>query len=399
LQGRITGVEKDGLQLVDFGKFKAFAKIDIPVRQGQIIPLKVIETDHGITLEVTPPTRSTAPTQAPAIPADSEAPAAASGVQRTPVPQGAHLPQRITIKPLEGGIAGQMLSPPTTADMATLREAVQDLFEETKAPGKAANLPDPLKTALANLEQILSPASPGGDPATLAARIADFVEHSGLYFEKRLEQTINRLQDGSTSMPPGEMATQPPIHNLMAKDLKPNLLILKQFIDQHASGDTLMDRHLPQALKTVVNQAVDHIVQQHLTATHKPADPVVPQVFSHPLLLPDPQRNARLKVYYAKKGRDDAQKPPRVSLLLEMDRMGPVRSDLWMVGKDLNVTFYVQETSVKTAIDEAQGQIKAMLENIFNTVGVSVRVNEKKIAAFDGEDLTDAGHRLVDLSI
>ena len=48
LQGRITGFEKDGLLLVDFGKFKAFAKIDIPVRQGQTIPLNVVKNENGI---------------------------------------------------------------------------------------------------------------------------------------------------------------------------------------------------------------------------------------------------------------------------------------------------------------------------------------------------------------
>ena len=399
LQGRITGIEKDGLQLVDFGKFKAFAKIDIPVRQGQVIPLKVIETDHGIALAVTARPRSAVPAQAPAAATDSEAPVASSGVQGTALPEAAHPSQRNTIQPAKGDSAGQPPSPPTTAEMATLREAVQALFDETKAPWKAVSLPDPVKTALANLERILNPASPGGDAATLAARIGDFVENSGLYFEKRLEQTINRLNDGPTPMPAGELSAQPPVHNLMVKDLKPNLLILKQFIDDQSFGGQKTDRHLPEALKSVVNRAVSHIAQQHLTATHKPADPVLLQVFSHPLLLAAPQRNARLKVYYSKKGRDDARKPPRVSLLLEMDRMGSVRSDLWMVGKDLNITFFVGEGAVKTAIDNAQGQIKTMLEDTFNTVAVSVVVNEKKIAAFDGEDLTIADHRLVDLSV
>ena len=54
LQGRITGFEKDGLMLVDFGKFKAFAKIDIPVRQGQTIPLTVVKNDNGIAFAVGP---------------------------------------------------------------------------------------------------------------------------------------------------------------------------------------------------------------------------------------------------------------------------------------------------------------------------------------------------------
>ena len=52
LLGRITGFEKDGQMLVDFGKFKAFAKIDVPVRPGQTIPLTVVKSEHGVALTI-----------------------------------------------------------------------------------------------------------------------------------------------------------------------------------------------------------------------------------------------------------------------------------------------------------------------------------------------------------
>jgi hypothetical protein len=117
------------------------------------------------------------------------------------------------------------------------------------------------------------------------------------------------------------------------------------------------------------------------------------------MFLTDTQRNARLKVYYAKKGRDDAHKPPRVSLLLDMDRMGAVRTDLWMVGKDLNITFFVKDSEVKETIESEHQRIGEMLKDIFNTVAVSVVVNEKKIAEFEGEELTVPNRRQVDLSI
>ena len=43
--------------------------------------------------------------------------------------------------------------------------------------------------------------------------------------------------------------------------------------------------------------------------------------------------------------------------------------------------------------------IGAMLDETFNTVAVSVVVNRKKIAEFEGEDLTRQNRRQVDLSI
>lgn len=154
-----------------------------------------------------------------------------------------------------------------------------------------------------------------------------------------------------------------------------------------------------ETLKSLVQRAVSHIEQQQLMATEKPLDPDLFQAFSHLLFLTDSHRNARLKVYYAKKGRDDAHKNPRVSLLLDMDRMGTVRADLWMVGKDLNVTFFVKEADVKAAIESEHHRIREMLSDTFNTVAVSVVVNQKKIAEFEGEDLTLPKRRQVDLSI
>ncbi|MBC2743036.1 MAG: hypothetical protein HGJ93_08310, partial [Desulfosarcina sp.] len=181
---------------------------------------------------------------------------------------------------------------------------------------------------------------------TLVARVRDFVENSGLYFEKRLEQAINTLQTRPTPMTPTELAGHPVIRDLMVKDLKPNLLILKQFLESQPLDQQGADRHMLETLKSVVQRAVSHIEQQQFMATEKPVDPDLFQAFSHLLFLTDTRRNARLKVYYAKKGRDDAHKNPRVSLLLDMDRMGTVRTDLWMVGKDLNITFFVKEEEV-----------------------------------------------------
>jgi hypothetical protein len=185
----------------------------------------------------------------------------------------------------------------------------------------------------------------------------------------------------------------------MVKDLKPNLLILKQFLDMQTRESQGTDRHMLETLKSVVQRAVSNIDHQQFMATEKPLDPDLFQAFSHMMFLTDTDRNARLKAYFAKKGRADDQKHPRVSLLLDMDRMGIVRSDLWMVGKDLNVTFFVQDAMAKAAIEAEHHRIGEMLTDIFNTVAVSVVVNEKKIAEFEGEDLSPSDQRQVDLSI
>ena len=405
LQGRITGFEKNGLMLVDFGKFKAFAKIDIPVRQGQNLPLTVVKTENGIAFTVGPKAKTMGFASLPLATAASVTPKGQTGVtQQAAVASQAHHAQPEIISNFSAKSAAVTVSPapaPTGAEIAVLREQIQQILDGTIQPRKtvATPLSTPMKGALINLQQALNPASPTGDMTILVARVRDFIENSGFYFEKRMEQAIQSLQARTTSMTPAELARQPVIRDLMVNDLKPNLLILKEFLDRQPIDSQGGDRHMLETLKSVVQRTVSHIEHQQFMATEKPVDPDLFQAFSHLMFLTDTHRNARLKVYYAKKGREDAQKNPRVSLLLDMDRMGAVRTDLWMAGKDLNVTFFVKEAEVKAAIETEHHRIGEMLRETFNTVAVSVVVNEKKIAEFDGEDLTLPNRRQVDLSI
>jgi len=362
LQARITGFEKNGLMLVDFGKFKAFAKIDVPVQQGQTVSLTVVKNDTGIAFAAGP--------KMPTI-----------GSVSQPSADGS--------------------PPPVAPEMAAMRAQIQRFLDGAIPPEKgfSASLPTPTRGALNNLQQALSPVSSTGDMATLVARVRDFVENSGVYFEKRLEQAINHLQHRSGSMTPSELAGKPVIRDIMINDVKPNLLILKEFLDGQPPDPREADRYMLETLKSMVQRAVSHIEQQQSMATEKPMDPDLFQAFSHLLCLTDSPRNARLKVYYAKKGRDDAHKNPRVSLLLDMDRLGTVRTDLWMVGMDLNVTFFVMDANVKAAIEREHQRIEEMLNDTFNTVAISVVVNQNKIDRFEGEDLSLPKLRQVDLSI
>ena len=378
LQGRITAFEKDGLRLVDFGKFNAFVKIDIPVRQNQVLALTVVQTDGGIAFM----TGNAANNSMDAVRQES--------------PGSPLNPNRAGSAPIPG------LSLPLLAgEMAGLRDSIEHLL----GPGMVQDgsvlmtLSPPVKAALVNLHAFLSPASPEGDLALLISRLRDFIENSGIYFEKRLERMIASFQARPTPMTLTELAEQPAIHDLMVKDLKPNLLLLKQFLDSQAVyWQRCGERHWFETLQRVVQGALAHIARQQVLATEKPVDPDLFQAFSHLMILTGGANNARLKVYYAKKGSRDARKDPRVSILLDLDRLGAVRTDLWMVGRDLKVTFFVQDSKIKAAIGSKLHRIIDRLEITFNTVAVSVLVNQNKIIEFDGEDLTIPNRRQVDVN-
>ena len=410
VEGRVTGFAKDGLILVDFGKFKAFAKIDVPVREGQILPLTVEKSEQGITFSIG---KKAPVTMAPQSSSSPVAHGASPEVirhraERQTLPSASTLQYTTPSADVRTGTKAHMaqspapFSPPTAPEMAQFRQQIQQLLGQPNMPEKpfAESLPPTTQAALTHLQQLLRPVSTTGDITTLMTSIREFVENSGVYFEKRVEAAIQNAQDRQVPMTPTELAQHPPIRDLMVKDLKPNLLILNQFLDSQAIDQKAEDRHVLETMKSVVQRTLAHIEQQQLGATEKPVDPDVFQAFSHLLMLADHRRDARLKVYYAKKGgKEDANKTPRVALLLEMDRMGTVRTDLWMVGKDLNITFFVQTPEIKSAISDVQDEVKSALNEKFNTVALSVIVNENKIEQFDEEDVSLNSRRLLDLSI
>ena len=405
LQGRVTGFQINGLHLVDFGKFKTFTKIDIPVRQGQTIPLVVSKSESGVALTVvgSPPSSHAenrlAPSAETVLTLENHASAARRATLSTPVAS-------MSAKPSAGQIPGAShppgrTQPPTPGEMVLMRAQVQCILEKGVRPvdGGSLQLSETMQKTLSNLQQALTPAATTGDIVALIDRIKAFVEHSGIYFEKHLEQAIHLLQERQPSLPIRELSRDPAIRELMTKDLKPNLLILNHLLGELQPDLKTADRHMLEALRGVVERAVSHIEQQQIVATEKPVDPSLLQAFSHLLVLLDTPRNARLNVYYPKKDREGSAKHPRVALLLDMDRMGAVRADLWAVDKNLNVTFFVKDEKIKTAIDAERHRIGEVLDKTFETVAVSVVINERKIVEFDDEALFIAEDRQINLSI
>ncbi len=303
----------------------------------------------------------------------------------------------------ESGTPPAPVSLPKVRDLAVLRKQLKSLSDTGDGGADEGDneIPPDVKAAIYNLRQALDPLLPEGDTTKLAGRIKVLVENCGLYFEKRLEKAIETSSGQlPESMKTEDLVRQPGIRHLMATDVKPNLLILKQFLDKSDQNVPSIKEQPLETMKRVVSKMLDHMEQQQQSAIQRPGKPELLQAFTHMMVLTGENRDARLKVYYAKKGRPathDTQ--PRISLLLEMDRMGTVRADLWMAEGNLNITFYVQDEKAKRAVENEQKRIGGVLANTFTTVSVGVVISEKKIAAFEGEDLKRTDHRQLDVTV
>jgi len=233
----------------------------------------------------------------------------------------------------------------------------------------------------------------------LLPRLKSYVDNSGLFFEKMLETVIAKLMDDSQTASTRQLANHPAVLNIVKNDLKANLFILKNYMENEATLQKAFDARTFSVMRKAVDGLLTDIANQQGRAVKQldPADPF--QVFTYTLPLEEEKQAARLKIYYQKNQKQGAKNGFQVSLLLSMDRLGKLRTDFYLLDKDLTITFFVKDQSIKARIQENYPEVQALLKPFFNQTRVRVIVSEKKIKEFDQEDVPSTSDRRVDVRI
>ena len=123
------------------------------------------------------------------------------------------------------------------------------------------------------------------------------------------------------------------------------------------------------------------------------------QVFSLALPLKDTGQNAKLKFYFPKKNKTGSENGFKISLFLDMDNTGEVRTDFFLLNKDLVITFFVSDDTRKMQFEEHFGEISVQLDPLFDSVILKTIVSHKKINDFHREDLDLGSDKQIDLRI
>jgi hypothetical protein len=190
---------------------------------------------------------------------------------------------------------------------------------------------------------------------------------------------------------------------IIARDLKPHLLVLKNFLSGlDAQGAAPLETHAKDMafLRQAVNQLTAHVQQQQEQAVRRSGEPDLYQVFTHLLPVKEQQQPVQLKVYYPKKGRPAEDDPQhRVSLLLMLDRLGPVRADLAMLERSLRIGFYVRDPQVQQVFEAHAQAVAEALAGVFDQVQINTQVSSEKIAQFEGEDLAGPAVGRIDVQV
>jgi hypothetical protein len=257
--------------------------------------------------------------------------------------------------------------------------------------------------ALGQLKAVLQPIPVGINANTdqIVRHLQQTIGGSGLFFEKEMaEVEANAVRSGSL---PGGETTGQPFRSVIANDLKAQLLQLKSFFagpEGYVEPLTDLSAKEVSFFKNSLKQMVTHLQDQQggMVSRIGESDPML--VITHHFYVEDQRQPVKLRVYYPKKGRkDQGEGLNRVAMLLNMDRLGPVRIDLAVFGDNLEVGFCVQSETARRILALAADQVEDALGKVYDRVQIVTRISEQKIAQFEREDLSGGGSGMIDIQI
>ena len=359
LIGRVLKLASDGRVLMDFGQFRAHAHIRWPVQHGQKLNLEVVETGSQLKLRVI---------------SDSD------GSRRISMP-------RLDF--------ARVLSAGDQKQVVALTERLVNSSQPVRLPQRILN-------ALTQLKAALQPAPISGESGIddLVLRLRHIFENSGLLFEKKLAETQpseNKVQ--SDQVKPSGIQARP----VLNQDLKAQLLILKAYfteLEAKPEGPAALTGKDLIYMRRSVEQLLAHLQDQQGRVMTRIGDNDQIVIVNHQLYLENQRSPVQIKLYYPKK--EHRKRRPgqyRLAMLLNMDRLGPLRIDMAMLEDVLEVGFFVESESVRDTLEARREQIVTVLQEGFRQVLMVARISHEKITNFQREDSPDPAFGRVDIQI
>ena len=346
--------------VIDFGNFRATADVKIPVTLGEELRVKVLASGEQLKMVV--------------IRSEPEKPSTTD-----------RLPGR-----LQAPVAGSLAT--AQAELKRILSQALDDHGGKPIPKSIINIFNVLTTYYEAIEL-------KEGIAKLIPQLKSYLENSGVFLEKNLENSLLKDQVSSETAAQRPDADRPEVTHILSRDLKANLMAFKVLVDE---GQVLQKFFNARSLETLIkgiDSLLEQITQQQGRAVvqRETAEPF--QVFTYLLPLNEEEQSARLKVYYQKKRHPGAEKGFRISLLLTLDRLGDLRADFFLLDKELSVNFFVKDDSTKLNLQNHLPELHELLHGFFDQIRLNVTVSEKKVTNFDHEDLQIAGQRRVDLRV
>ena len=358
---KVIEVQDHHRALVDLGKFRALAEVKFPVKAGAELLVKVSDTDGQLRLQVVDP--------------DSKDLAGRKNVLG-----------RLEI--LSFDVFNKIQS-----DFKQAARQILNLPPGHQLP------PEHIHRALVTLDTHFESIDLSKPATKWLPLLKSYVENAGFFFEKKFADIINKSAAQSEGEFSKELIRSPQIKMILSKDLKPILFMLKEYLGNPDSVSKFLNTRSLSSFKGSIDMLLADIFNQQNRAAHKLELPDPHHVFSFTLPLKEDQHKAKLKFYYPKNNKNGSKAGFKISLLLDMDKIGEVRTDLFLKEKDLSITFFVKDESRKTKFEENLDEISDRLAPLFDYLILKTVVSAKKIQDFHHEDLDLGSDKQIDLRI
>ncbi len=357
---KVIDVKDNHRALVDLGKFRALAEVKFPVKPGAELVVKVTGTEGQLRLQLIDPESR-----------------AVSGSK--------HVSSQLKILSFE--LFNRIQS--------DIRQTAHHILNrpDSQLP------PEHISRALATLDAHFESIDLTRNMEKWLPLLKSRVEDAGLFFEKKFADVIHQLADRPESDLTRELIRSPETKKILTQDLKPILFMLKEYLETPDSISKFLDTKSLSSFKGTLDMLLTDINNQQSRAVHKHELPDPYQVFSFALPLKDNQKKAQLKLYCPKKKQNGSRAGFKISLLLDMDRIGEVRTDFFLMKKDLSITFFVKDDLSKKQFENYIEEIREPLNSLFDYLILKAVVSEQKIQDFHHEDLDLDGDRQINLRI
>jgi len=360
LIGRVLEIKNSGNALIDFGRFRSLARTQFPVREGDVIDVKVLE--KGI-------------------------------------------PIRLGLKNSAQEISQQakktlsLIEFPSENILEKFQSETRKVLDHNNGIFKGRVVPIYVKDILARIVAHFGPMNIGKNSSELSSHLKSYIENSGIFFEKKIENVITKSFETNEKTSPKGLLESPEIRDIIKKDLKPNIITLKDFFDKKGLMLKILGTKNLQAIRSTVERFLAEMVAQQgdTTLRHDRLDST--HALTYTLPLAESNQRAKLKVYYSKKNKGKSEEGFKVSLLLAMDKIRQIRTDFLLMDKDLNVTFFVDDRKIKEYVDENSEEIVRLLRNDFKRVTLNVIISENEIEEFEMKDPGVVSTGIVDLKV
>jgi len=407
LTGRVIEIKEDGKVLIDFLKFRTIAKVKFPVKVGEKISVSVVEKGENIKFSLEN-NKSQIINSKEII--NSIKNQSAGDIKKLVSFLNEIIDTKEVInKNVKANIIENQIIEKTNKDFS-MKDKKGVINQEIAIPRetkivenifKMDDMPTKVKDIVKVLNTQFKPFGPAEDILKISSRLKALIENSGVFFEKNIASILEKIENISNIINSKvSTSNNKDVKNVIQNDLKPNLLILKEFFNEEIKLSGGKNKQLT-PIRDSIEELINNIGKQQDTAVKRNQNLDATQYFTFQIPLKD-KGKAKLRVYYNKKDKRDASSRGfNLSLLLIMENLGEIRTDFFLLKKDLNITFYVMDEDIRKKVSEKLGTIRDLLSNIFRFLNMSVIVSKRKIRQFDIEEIQGEEIKMgmVDLSV